>query len=456
MLTIPQAHRKGKTMFYIAKEQELTKELLCKIINKYKQEVLPKLQKWHDYEEGIHKIVKEKAYADADKPCNKIVTNFCKVITKTYAGYIVGRPVAYTSNNDITDIQEVINYNDDDAANMQWLTNALIYGVGYELQWLDKEAKNRYSQISPLNGFPIYDNTLDSELLYFVRWYDADNIDDDKNYIIEVYSAASKVVYKADGFGGSLTLLSEEPHYFKDVPVSVFWLGEDGENIFNSIIPLQDSYNDLQSSEVDDFMAWVDAYLTLQGVDADPADIAEMKRNRTLVLPEGATANWLIKNASDTQIVNMLDNFKENIFKITSCPDMADENFLAQSGTALAYKLVGFENVASGIVARFTKAIQRRIELICNVLNLKASEAIWRDVKISFVRNLPTDITTTINLVNSLKGIVSDKTLLSQIPFIDDVEEELEAMEQQKKRNMELYSFNMTPETDEDNEGEEE
>ena len=137
----------------------------------------------------------------------------------------------------------------------------------------------------------------------------------------------------------------------------------------------------------------------------------------------------------------MLDNIKKNIFKVTACPDMADETFLAQSGTALAYKLVGFENVASGIVARFTKAIQRRIELICNVLNLKATDAIWRDININFVRNLPVNLTETINLVNALKGTVSDATLLGQIPFITDVKSELEAVQKQKEENMALFSF---------------
>ena len=40
--------------------------------------------------------------------------------------------------------------------------------------------------------------------------------------------------------------------------------------------------------------------------------IAKMKENRVLVLPEGSKAEWLTKNATDTQIVNMLDNIKKN------------------------------------------------------------------------------------------------------------------------------------------------
>ena len=410
---------------------------------------LPKLQKWGNYYNGKH-VILNKSYADKSKECNHIVTNYCKIVTDTYSGYICGKPVSYTSNQNIDDVQDCINYNDSDAEDMAWCTNALIYGVGYELQWIDKYSQVRYSQVNPLNAFVIYDNTLDCDLLYFVRWYKRDNFDDNDIFNVEVYSDKTVKTYQAHGLGGALELISEEQHYFNDVPVSVFYLNESEENIFNCIITLNDAYNELQSSEIDDFNAWVDAYLTLTGVDADSEDIASMKANRVLILPEGATANWLTKNASDTQIVNMLDNIKKNIFKVTACPDMADETFLAQSGTALAYKLVGFENVASGIVARFTKAIQRRIELICNVLNLKATDAIWRDININFVRNLPVNLTETINLVNALKGTVSDATLLGQIPFITDVQSELEAVQKQKEENMALFSFDTHEDDDEE------
>lgn len=439
-------------MFYINRETELTPALLQKLINKFQTDNLPRLQRWKNYYDGKHNIL-NKSYNDASKPCNKIVTNYCKIIADTYSGYICGKPISYISNEDIADVQEVINYNDSEAEDIAFLTNALVYGVAYELHWLDKEAKERYSQINPLNAFAVFDNTLDSELLYFVRWYEADNFDDSDLFYVEVYDGGMKKVYKTHGLGGSLEFIEEVPHFYKDVPVTVFYLNEAEESIFNPIMTLNDAYNELQSSEIDDFNAWVDSYLILTGVDADKEDIASMKEDRVLVLPEAATAAYLTKSANDTQIVNLLDNIKKNIFKVSACPDMADETFLAQSGTALAYKLVGFENVASSIVARFNKALQRRIELICNVLSLKASETVWRDIRINFTRNLPTNITETIQLVNSLHGIVSDKTLLSQLTFIDDVDAEMEAIKEQKKNNMALYSFGSSADTeDEDTE----
>ena len=428
-------------MFMLSKDTELTPELLRKILDRFNTTERPKRERWKNYYDGKMDIL-HKQYSDPTKPCSHVVTNLCKVVADTYCGYIAGKPVTYTSNDNIDDIQEVINYNDDESENTNWLLNALIYGVGYELHWIDSDAQERYSQINPLNCVAVHAASLDNELLYFIRWYDVSDFDDSDLLCVEVYDAHSKRTYHCHGIVGALEFISEEPHAFNDVPVSVFYLNEQEESIFNQAMSLNDAYNELQSSEVDDYSAFCDAYLTLTGTDAEEEDIAAMKENRVLVLPEGAKAQYLIKQSNDTQITNMLENIKKNIFKVTCTPDMSDENFMAQSGVAIKYKLVGFENKASAIVTNFTKAIQRRIELICNILHLKASDTVWRDVNINFVRNLPADLTETINLVNSLKGSVSDATLLSQIPFITDVQSEIEAVREQKEKEASLYSFN--------------
>ena len=442
-------------MFYIDKNTELTSALLQKMLNRFNFNYLPNLEKWKNYFDGKHAIL-NKTYTDENKPCNRIITNYCRVITETYSGYLAGKPITYTSNNDIGPIQEVINYNDDNSENISWLTNALIYSVGYELTWLDKNSQVRYSQISPLNAFPIYSNTLEGELLYFVRWYKNDNFDDTDLYHLEVYSANSVKHYRMHGLLGNLEFIEEVPHYFKDVPVSVFNLNENNISIFDSIITLNDAYNELQSSEVDEWQEFVDSYLSLTGCDADEEDIKSMKENRVLLLPEGSSAGWVTKSTSDQQIENMLSNIRKNIFKVAACPDMSDSEFMAQSGVAIAYKIVNFENAASSIVSRFEKAIQRRLELICNIINIKGGESTWRDVRINFVRNLPVNTTEVIQLVNSLQGIVSNKTLLSQIPFVDDVDAELEAVAKQKEENMSLYSFGLHEHTEEDPEEEDE
>ena len=82
----------------------------------------------------------------------------------------------------------------------------------------------------------------------------------------------------------------------------------------------------------------------------------------------------------------------------------------------------------------------------------KYGEEVFRDIQITFKRNIPDDITATLNLINALKGTVSDATLLSQLNFISDVNAELEAVQQQKAANMALYNFGSTTNQEDDEE----
>jgi SPP1 family phage portal protein len=168
-----------------------------------------------------------------------------------------------------------------------------------------------------------------------------------------------------------------------------------------------------------------------------------MRTNRIIQLPEGASANWLTKNANDAQVENMLKRVQESIYRIAQCPDFSSESFVGgvSSGIAIRYRLTGMETRAGSIEAEMKKALQRRVEIICGIASLKIGEEIFRDIDISFKRNIPEDMNSIISLVNSLKGSVSDATLLGQIPFITDVNAELEALQEQKIQNMEVYGL---------------
>ena len=94
------------------------------------------------------------------------------------------------------------------------------------------------------------------------------------------------------------------------------------------------------------------------------------------------------------------------------------------------------------------KALQRRIEIISGIASLKLGEEVFRDIEITFKRNIPNDINATIQMINSLKGTVSDATLLGQLDFITDINAELAAIQKQKAENMALYSFTHFDEED--------
>lgn len=429
-------------MFYLNKNAELTPDLLYKVINKFNINVLPKLQKYKNYKDGKQAIL-SKSYADASKPCNRVVTNYCADIVSSYNGYIASPGyISYTSDNDIDGIMDCLRYNDYQDEDADFLNDALIYGVAAELMYTDEQGQVRFRLIEPTSCFGIYDDSLTGDLMYFVRMYKANDWDDSDLYNVDVYSDSTIKHYQMHGNGG-LQFVNEEAHYFNQCPANIFYLDKDERNIFDCIITLQDAYNELLSGEIDDFSAFCDAYLTLEGVDAEADDIASMKANRVLILPTGASADWLTKNANDTQIENILKRVHDNIYRIAKCPDFSSEQFVGgvSSGVAIRYRLTGCETRAATIESNMKKALQRRIELIAGVASLKLGEEIFRDIQITFKRNIPEDYTSLVNIVNALKGTVSDETLLSMIPQVTDVQAELDRVQEQKQKNMEMYSF---------------
>lgn len=429
-------------MFYFNKNKELSVAMLQKMINHYRINTQPKLTKYKNYYDGIQKIL-NKAYADETKPCNKTVINYCQNIANSYAGYIATPGcISYRSDEDIEEIMNILRYNDYQAQDSDLLLDALIYGVGAELMYIDGNGQTRFRLINPTQCFGIYDDSLTGDLMYFVRMYEADAWDDSNLYFVDVYSNYDVKHYSMSGFNGALTYINEEKHYFSQCPANIFYM-PDEKSIFDCIIGLQDSANELLSAEIDDFSAFCDAYLVIQGADIDEETVDMMRKNRVLGLPEGATAQWLTKNANDAQVENILKRIHDSIYRIAQCPDFSSESFVGgvSSGIAIQYRLTGMETRSGKIEALMKKALQRRIEIICGIASLKLGEAVFRDIQIDFKRNVPEDITSTINMINSLKGTVSDATLLSQLDFIPDVNAEIEAINEQKQANMALYNF---------------
>ena len=427
-------------MYLIDKNAELTPLILGKILNRFQTVELPKLIKSYKYYKGEQAITLKQP-TDTGKPANKIITNFCHTITDTYEGYLTGVPIQY-SNDNFDEILNILKYNDVKNEDGEFLRQGLIFGRSFEICYIDEDKKQRFRTLDPRECIPVYDNTLNNNLLYVIRFWRSDMFDkSNEEYIVEVYGAQSTKRYKSNMGFSSFTLIEEVPNFYGQCPITVFSLNTEEESIFHNIMSLQDAYNTLLSSEIDDWESFCDAYMILKGAAIDEEDMEDMKKHRLLIMDTDAEAQYLTKDVNDVQIRNMLQLVNDNIHKIACCPDFSQESFGTSSGIALRYRLLGFENNAAAIESNFKMALQRRIELLCSIIQLTGGEALWRDVKITFYRNLPINLEETSTIVNNLRGLVSDETLLSQIPFISDVEDEMKKLAKQKEAAVSLYNF---------------
>ena len=417
----------------------ITGPLVSKIIDKYLYGHLPRLQRYKNYYDGRQDIL-QKSYSDETKPCNRVVTNYCFNIVQNYAGYLTGIPVSYKGKQDIEKIQDVLNYNDVHNEDDDFLKNALIYGVAYEVHYCDKDGQERFKLFDSRECIPVYSNDLEEDLLFLVHFYADNDIFDNVRYYVDVYTEQEIIHYTSDLKFDVMKEIGRDKHFYKQVPVSVFWLNDDKVSVFDKVMTLQDAYNNLLSAEVDDFEAFADAYLVLEGMEGtDSEDIAQMKEDRVLLMGEDSKAYYLTKSINDTQIQNLLQNLNDTIHKISNSPDFNDEKLIAQSGIAMRYKLTGMEANASNIVSNMTKALRKRIELIAVIEHIKGEDSVWRDMEIVFTRNLPVNELEQSQLINNLRGLVSDRTLLSQLDFITDVDAELEQVKKESEEKQQTY-----------------
>lgn len=390
--------------------------------------------KLKEYFAGHHNDILHKRARENTDVNNRLVSNFCSYITSMSTGFFLGIPAAYKviskDEHELEPLLEIFKYNDEHSHNLELAEEASITGEAFEFLYIDADAKIRFATVPSEEVIVICDATLEANVLFAIRRYRVYSLNQ-INYdeFVDVYDAHEIQHYTYNG--GRLEHIGSEPHYFGAVPVVPYYNNRQQRGDFEDVITLVDAYNLAQSLTMDDLADFTDAFLILKGVGGTtPEDARSLRKTKTMVFEEGGGAEWLIKNLNDTYVENIKTRLQRDIHKFACVPDLTDENFAGNaSGVAISYKLIGLEQIRSRKEREFKKALQRRIELIAGILKLKNQVDIdFRDILIQFTPNLPQNTVEQAQIVTTLDGMVSRKTLLSLLPFIEDPKEEMDEM----------------------------
>lgn len=416
----------------IISNDELTLEKIIDILQTFRTSEQPRLEKLERYYLGKHNILMRQM-ADDTQPNNKVVINYPSLICDSYASYLVGTPIVYNGDEQLA---SVLNYNDVADEDLEIATDANIFGFAIEQLYLDEDGQIRFTRVSPKETILICDNSIQHNMRAGIKFFPID----DYTFSVEVYDKEKVSIYTASTGLSELHLTEERPHYFKDVPFVEYINNEYRQSSFEQVMGLIDGLEKLASDEVNTFEQFCDCYMILKNVVAEAEDIQQMKQNRVLLLDSDSDASYLTKQVNIEQITSLKNEFVKNIHKISCVPDMSDENFANNaSGVAIRYKILAFENQTAKKERKFKKGLQRRLELINNILSITGKA--YLDTQIIFTRNLPVNELEIAQEVNMLRGLVSNKTLLAQLPFVDDIETELEQIQEETEQTASLYSF---------------
>lgn len=432
-------------IYTLPKDTTITNEVLNDVI-KYAEQRKHRFTRLENYYNGKHDILER--YKVDSISNNKVMVNHAKNITDITTGYFIGKPADYQVTNgfDIEPLLDAYNEQTINDLDMEIAENVSIFGIQYEYIYSDSNAQPKSCIADNKNTIIVYDDSVEHNKLFGLMYRPiyVGNSSQVDHYEI-VYCDKEKVVnYISKDL--TLTKVGEEvPHSFGDVPMIEYRNNPRKQGDFECVISLIDAYNLLQSDRVNDKEQLVDAILCLFGVDFDAEQMQSLKKYRCLAnIPQDARVEYLAKTLNETQIEVLRQSLENDIYKISTTPNMTDKEFAQNSsGVAMKFKLLPFEQRVGRKERYFEKGLKERFKLYNNFLTTTSKMEIVpvKEVDVVFTRNLPNNDLETSQMINNLSDHISEETLVSQLSFVKDASEEVELKNEEKKNNQALYGF---------------
>lgn len=429
-------------------ELNIDKQAVRHLILKHRS-CVARLVKLKEYYKGNHEIL-----TDENRE-NKLVCNHAKDISDTATSYFIGNPVSYKSKGNITALTDALETAGADETDGDNGLDLSIYGRAYEYIYTRQSTTDLQSKnLKPENTFVVYDDSIEENELFAVYYYaKIDSRDKEPTvFVATILTANYKYVADIKDMEGPQGIVEGPEEHFKgEVPIIEYLNNKLAIGDYELQIPLIDAYNALMSDRITDKEQFIDSILALYGALLSDEDMESegdnkgsqeamkrLKKEKMVELPEGSKAEYLTRTFDEAGVEILKKAIEQDIHKFSHIPCMTDESFGGNvSGVAMEFKLLGMENITKIKTRYYKKGLKKRIRIFANFLNTRSGIHVdVKDVAPTFTRAMPKNLLEISQYIANLWGKVSRKTLLSQIPFVEDPDEELKAVEKEEEESL--------------------
>lgn len=395
-------------------------EMLGAAVGEFLRTVRPDRQRLYDYYRGEQPV--NKGEAVRGRPNNLLRAPFPRYITEVHTGYFLGIPPALAYGEAAAGERYAALSRDLDLPHLYFdLGRDLsICGAGFALVWAERSGV-RVCHCDPCDCFAIRSGEAGSPLLAAVRLF-AGGKGETRGVL---YTAERLIPFVWDGTG--VTLGTAEENLLHTIPLLPFYNNCQGVGDFEMVTGLVDAYNVLLSGALDDMQSVANAFLALYGMQGTTQkDIDNANRTRILSLSEGGRAEFVVKNLNHEALGQLETNLRRSILQLSMTPDLCDEHFAGNSsGVALQYKLWGIEQVRAAKERTFTDGLRGLLAVLTAGEQLMGRNIDLTGGTAAFYKNLPQDNSALAETLLSLSPVLSAQTILENLPWVTDVQEEL-------------------------------
>lgn len=276
---------------------------------------------------------------------HRINENRAYEVVKFHKGYVFGEPIQYVRRENATanraddviaaDINSLNGYMSD--ANKASCDNDLaewmyVAGVGYRLTLPNKkwsvdgdESPFTLKALDPKMTFVVYSSDIDEHPLMAVCCVEREHGE-------KVFSVYTDERYFEFVEHGNVTVKANP---LGMIPIVEYPAENARLGVFETVVPLLDALDELQSNRMDDIVQFVNSFLAVIGAQLDEETYQKLNDWKTLCLPEGTDAKYLSTTLSQSDVQTLKDDLCQGIWTICGVPNRNGGSSTSDTGSAV-------------------------------------------------------------------------------------------------------------------------
>ena len=445
--------------------EKVNGEIIRQIIKDEEGEHTRRYELYMQYKQSTdHVAIYDRTFEDENKVNRKLPNDFFGDIVDTKVGYLAGKPITYQLDKnpymaedqldevrydkDMVVVNDFLKYNSIADIDSEIFKFSAICGIGGRLLYIDKEGNAKLMNLKPWEVIFIFDRSID-ELQYAARYYDITYHESDgtsgTRKRVEWYDSKNITFWletKDKDYGLDPTEKpNPRPHMFNKVPIFAYPNNTECQSDVEKVLELINGYDRTLSdvnSEIEQFRL---AYLALYGyTQPDQEIIDKIKKTGVFGIDKDGKMEFVTKELDDAAIEHHLDRLQQSIYYLSKSVNFNDEQFGGNlSGVAMKFKVFGLESKSIVSERKFQGTSRTMFNLLTAMWKEKGMADIDPlDITMQFTRNFPLNLGDEAEATMKLKGMISEKTRLSLLSFVEDADKEMKQMELESEGMIDL------------------
>lgn len=400
-------------------------------------------------------------------PNNKIIDNQYAKMVDQKKNYLLGQPIVFKTENEVySKILKTILNKKFNRLIKNIGEDALNSGIGWLLIYYNEEGELSFKRFKPNEIIPGWTDTDHSKLDYVIRKYDVVEYEGDSfEFIQKVEVYEEKGIFRFIYKNGDL---KPDENYFSNyfsiknndviegwnwtkIPIIPFRCNNKEIPLIRKVKSLQDGLNTILSNFQNN-MEEDSRNTILVVVNYDGQDLGEFRKNlatfgavkvRNEDGGRGGDLKTLSVEVNSENYKTIIDVFKKAIIENAKGYDAKDDRLSGnpnQMNIQSMYSDIDLD--ANEMETEFQASFEEILWFInMHLYNSGLGDFEGEEVEVIFNRDIMISESEAITNIKNSYGILSNETLISQHPWVDDPELEIKRIEDENKKEGEEYGY---------------